>query len=230
MSDQDQGGSGAQDLPSVDRLLGLTDGVVAIAITLIVFQVKVPEKVSDPNSPSELAHALSQLGTEIVAYLVAFYVIAVFWLAHHRVFRLMRGHHEGLAWINFLFLLTITAMPFTSDLLGTYGNNPVAIDVFNANLLAASIATSLVVVFGRWRRLMVPGDLRSQVVPGLQRTASLAAVVIASAIVAWWSPSIAKNLWFLLIVVGFVAGRSYKKKEEAAGPAAGASAPIGPGA
>jgi len=229
MSDQEQGGSGAPDLPSVDRLLGLTDGVVAIAITLIVFQLKVPEHLSHPDSPSELARALGQLGTEVVAYLVAFYVIAQFWLAHHRVFRLMRGHHEGLAWINFLFLLTITAMPFTSDLLGAYGGNPVAIDVFNANLLAASIATSLVVVFGHWRHLMIPGDLRSQIVPGFQRTAALAVVVIASSIVAWWSTSIAKDLWFLLLLVGVIAGRSSRKKE-AGGPAAGASAPIGPGA
>jgi uncharacterized membrane protein len=230
MSDQGQGGPGSQDLPSVDRLLGLSDGVVAIAITLIVLQVQVPAHLADPNSPSELAHALGQLSTAIVAYLVSFYVIAQFWLAHHRVFRLVRGHHEGLAWINFLFLLTITAMPFTSDLIGTYGSNPVAIDIFNVNLLVASISTSLVVAFGRWRHLMVPGDLRSQIVPGLQRSAGLAAVVIASAIVAWWSTSIAKNLWFLLIVVGFVAGRSYKQKEEAGGPAAGASAPVGPGA
>ena len=229
MSDQGQDGSGVQDLPSVDRLLGLTDGVVAIAITLIVFQVKVPQHISDPNSASELATALGHLGTQVVAYLVAFYVIAVFWLAHHRVFRLMRGHHEGLAWINFLFLLTITALPFTSDLLGAYADNPVAIDVFNANLLAASISTSLVVVFGHWRRLMVPGDLRSQIVPGLQRTASVAAVVIASAIVAWFSTSLAKDLWYLLIVVGLVVGRSFKN-EEAEGPSTGASAPVGPGA
>jgi hypothetical protein len=64
---------------------------------------------------------------------VSFYVIAQYWLTHHRIFRVVTGHSEGLAWWNFTFLFTITLIPFTSGLLGLYAENPLAVDIFAAN-------------------------------------------------------------------------------------------------
>jgi hypothetical protein len=91
------------DLPSVDRLLALSDGVVAIAITLLVLQLNVPSpaKLADPNSASELAVQLGNGADRLVSYVISFYVIAQFWLVHHRVFRRITGQQEGLAWWNF---------------------------------------------------------------------------------------------------------------------------------
>ena len=113
------------DLPSVARLLTLSDNVVAITLTLLVFQLKVPAvgQVADPGSAADLAAQLARQADQLISYLIAFYVVAQFWLAHHRVFRRAAGHHEGLAWWNFAFLFTISAMPFTSSLLGQYGGN-----------------------------------------------------------------------------------------------------------
>jgi uncharacterized membrane protein len=94
------------DLPSVDRLLTLSDGVVAIAITLLVLQLNVPDvaKLTDPDSPSELATQLGKGADSLISYVISFYVIAQFWLVHHRVFRRITGQREGLAWWNFAFL------------------------------------------------------------------------------------------------------------------------------
>jgi len=143
------------DLPSVDRLLALSDGVVAIAITLLVLQLNVPSpaKFHDPNSASELAAQLGKGADRLVSYVISFYVIAQFWLVHHRVFRRITGQQEGLAWWNFAFLFTITVMPFTSDLLGEFSANPLAVDIFAANLLLAALATQLTVIYGRRKDL-----------------------------------------------------------------------------
>lgn len=86
--------------------------------------------------------------------MVAFYVIAQFWLAHHRVFRRVAGRHEGLAWWNFAFLFTITAMPFTSSLLGEYCNNPLAVAIFAVNLLLATLATQATLLYGQRRDVL----------------------------------------------------------------------------
>ena len=94
--------------------------------------------------------------------MISFYVIAQFWLVHHRVFRRIAGQREGLAWWNFAFLFTITVMPFTSDLLGKYASNPLAIDIFAVNLLAATVATQLTVVFVRRNNLLVTGHRRAR--------------------------------------------------------------------
>ena len=76
-----------------------------------------------PDSASELARHLGKGADQLVSYVISFYVIAQFWLVHHRVFRRITGQQEGLAWWNFAFLFTITVMPFTSDLLGKFADS-----------------------------------------------------------------------------------------------------------
>jgi len=205
------------DLPSVDRLLTLSDGVVAIALTLLVLQLRVPpvSHLTDPNSASQLAGQLGKDGDQIISYLISFYVVANFWLVHHRVFTQLRGQREDLAWLNFAFLFTITIMPFTSDLIGDYGNNPLAVDIFAVNLLLASLATQATLELGRRRGLMVesadPWDRRA----GLIRSVTASAVILASIGVAWVSTDIAKYLWLLIALVPRVAIYLAQRREGA---------------
>jgi uncharacterized membrane protein len=93
------------DPPGVARLLTLSDSVVAIALTLLVLQLKVPPhiQVAHPSSAADLAAQLAKEADQRTSYVVAFYVVAQFWLVHNRVFRHVAGHHEGLAWWNFGF-------------------------------------------------------------------------------------------------------------------------------
>ncbi len=191
------------DAPGVDRLLALSDGVVAIALTLLVLQLVVPTAtgVSSTNlkSPDYLWKQLTANGfDQFIAYVVSFYVIAQFWLTHHRVFRSIRGHVEGLAWWNFAFLFTITLMPFTSDLLGRFGQNPVAIDIFALNLLLASLATQGVVFFARRH------GLQDEIDPHVRRTGEIrtvwvCVVVLLTGALAWPLSGLAVYGWLLFL-------------------------------
>jgi len=197
------------DLPSVARLLTLSDSVVAIALTLLVFQLKVPAtaQVADPGSAADLAAQLARQADQLISYLVAFYVVAQFWLAHHRVFRRAAGHHEGLAWWNFAFLFAITAMPFTSSLLGNYGNNPLAVDIFAVNILLATLVTQATLLFGQRRRVLIgPADATEARV----RWARVTVVVIAVGLsvgLAWANTSAAKYCWLLIPLAPWAANR-----------------------
>ena len=95
------------DLPSVARLLTVSDNVVAIALTLLVLQLKVPAaaQVANPGSAADLAAQLAKEADALISYVIAFYVVAQFWLAHHRVFRRAAGHHEGLALVELRLLV-----------------------------------------------------------------------------------------------------------------------------
>ena len=189
------------DLPGVDRLLALSDGVVAIAITLLVLQLNVPlpAALPNPDSASELASELGKGADQLVSYVISFYVIAQFWLVHHRVFRRITGQQEGLAWWNFAFLFTITFMPFTSDLLGKFSANPLAIDIFAANLLLATMATQLTVIYGT-RKDLVTAETAQQTRVARYRVAASVLVIVASIILAWVNPDAAKYCWLLLAV------------------------------
>jgi len=196
------------DLPSVARLLTLSDNVVAIALTLLVLQLKVPPtaQVANPGSAADLASQLAKEADALISYVVAFYVVAQFWLAHHRVFRHVTGHHEGLAWWNFAFLFTITAMPFTSNLLGEYGNNPLAVDIFAVNLLLATLATQATLVYGRRRDVVVGLDAAEARARRVRVTIMVIAVA-ASAGLAWVNTSAAKWCWLLIAVAPWAANR-----------------------
>ncbi len=197
------------ELPDIGRLLALSDGVVAIALTLLVLQLRVPVAAAfhDPNSASQLAHQLSREGNQFLSYIIAFYVIAQFWLAHHRSYRLMIGHHEGLAWWNFAFLLTITLMPFTSDLLGQYGSNPLAVNIFALNLLLASLATAGTMLYASHAGLLSAEANQRVLRVGQIRTAFTVVAVLLSIGVAWVNTNVAEYCWFLIAVGPFAARR-----------------------
>jgi uncharacterized membrane protein len=197
------------DLPAAERLLGLSDNVVAFALTLLVLQVRVPplSEVADPASPADLAAQLAGQAGHLVSYVIAFLVIAQFWLTHRRVFRRVVGHRDGLAWWNFAFLATITVMPFTSSLLGEYPDNPLAIDIFAVNLLAAVLATRIMLVLGR-RWGLLGGDIDTRDVWALRVRAAVIVTVIAVSIgLAWVNPTAAKYCWVLIPIVQWAAER-----------------------
>ncbi len=196
------------DLPGVDRLLALSDGVVAIAITLLVLQLNVPlpAALHHPDSASELAGKLGKGADQLISYVISFYVIAQFWLVHHRVFRRITGQREGLAWWNFAFLFTITIMPFTSDLLGQFSSHPLAIDIFAANLQRATMATQLTVIYGSRKDLGTP-ETPQQTRAARYRVAGSVLVIAASIVLAWVNPDAAKYCWLLLAVTPGLAER-----------------------
>jgi uncharacterized membrane protein len=208
------------DLPSVDRLLTLSDGVVAIALTLLVLQLHVPSmgSLSNANSASQLATQLGKDGDQLISYLISFYIIATFWLVHHRVFTQLAGQREGLAWLNFAFLFTITIMPFASDLIGQYGENPLAVTIFAVNLLLASLATQATLELGRRGGLMVEHADPSARRAGMVRAVTSSGVILVSIGLAWVNTDAAKYCWLLIALVPRVAIHVLDRRAEAVAP------------
>ena len=200
-----------EDMPGIDRLLALPDGVVAIALTLLVLQLQIPPTQNlegNANSVSALWHALNVDGGELTSYLVSFFIIAQFWLVHHRVLRTMRGHSEGLAWRNFAFLLTLTLMPFTSDLLGRYGHNPLAITLFGVNLVAISFTTQWIYLYAD-RHQLIEDERRSrkEELVGRVRAVLTVGVVSLALVLGWTDTALARYVWILFLVAPFAGSR-----------------------
>jgi uncharacterized membrane protein len=206
-----------ENIPGIDRLLALTDGVVAIALTLLVLQLQVPVTHTleeNPDSARTLWNALDVDGAEMTSYLVSFLVIAQFWIVHHRVLRGMRGHSEGLAWRNFGFLLTLTLMPFTSDLIGRYGNNPVAITLFGLNLVAISLTTQWIFLYAAHHDLLtdVARSIHDERAARV-RAVLMIAIVGVSLVLAWTDAQLAKYVWLLFLLAPVAAERFTRRLE-----------------
>ena len=120
------------------RIEAFSDGVFAIAITLLVLELKVPHELHDGQ---RLLDALIHQWPSYVAFLISFGTILILWVNHHRLFTLIRRSDNGLLMFNGLLLLTITIVPFPTALVAEYfrGNDSTtAAAVYSG--LAASIA------------------------------------------------------------------------------------------
>jgi len=113
------------DLISPARLTSFSDGVFAIAVTLLVFNLKVPE-IPEADVHRLLPKALLNMLSHFVTYLISFLLIAVFWTIHHRMLSLVIHVDFTFTWINLIYLLVVAFIPFPSALMGTYPNESIS--------------------------------------------------------------------------------------------------------
>jgi uncharacterized membrane protein len=100
------------------RIVAFTDGVFAIAITLLVLSIDVPPGLA----ASELGDYLADSKGEVFAYFLSFAVIGRFWMGHHELYGMLRGADRPLVVLNLTYLSLIVLIPFPTELLGTYGD------------------------------------------------------------------------------------------------------------
>src|SRR5687768_8301565 len=107
--------------------MAFTDGVMAVAITLLVLNLEVPEVPA-----GELNDAVVDLVPSLIAYLLAFALVGRFWIIHHRLFEALHGFDGRLMVLNLSFLAMIVLVPFGTELFDRYTSEPVAAAVFGA--------------------------------------------------------------------------------------------------
>jgi uncharacterized membrane protein len=126
---------GGPNLPT-RRLENLTDGVFAIVMTLLVFNLKVPV-VAQADLPGGLVHQLTGLWPQYFSFVLSVLVIGVHWVGFTAVFHLVHHSNRLHHWINILYLLCLAFVPFSAALLGQYYEQPVAVIIYCLNLIAA---------------------------------------------------------------------------------------------
>ena len=175
----------------VGRLLAFSDGVFAIAITLLVLGIPVPSIASHAQLPDELRH----LSLNLVGFAVSFVLVGTQWIAHHRLLRQLDFANVTIMWINLLLLMGICLVPFATSVLVRYGDVPAGAITY------ASLQAAIGVVFVAYRLYLVHCgvDLRNTLVLSWVPAAAFA----VSIPVALWNVNAAYAMW----VVGFSTSR-----------------------
>jgi len=127
----------------IERLVGLTDDVFAFAITLLVLELVTPV-ITGPVTNSSLAAALAQEYPSLIDFGVSFWVAALLWMAHHRIFQYIKASDVGLLTLNLVFLFFIVLIPFVTRVLDSYESVQVALLVFVAPIVGASLTNGLI--------------------------------------------------------------------------------------
>jgi uncharacterized membrane protein len=122
----------------ISRIEALSDGVFAIAMTLLVLDIKVP--VGEFVSESDLIGAFWPLMPKFLAYLLGFMTLGIFWVGHATQFKFIARTDRHLTWLNIFFLLIISLFPFSTGFLSEHIHFKFAIGVYWLNIFLAGLA------------------------------------------------------------------------------------------
>jgi len=126
----------------IGRVSALSDGIFAIAMTLLVLDIRAPE-AADIHSEGELAAALMRLAPTAATWLMSLMTLGIFWLGQQTQLARLVGMNRNLAWLHFLFLAVITALPFSTRLLAGFFDYRIAFLIYYANILFAGVSLYL---------------------------------------------------------------------------------------
>ena len=188
-----------QRLYDLDRTTAFSDGVFAIAITLIVLTIDVPN-VADAHL-RELPDELADTAPQLLTYFVTFLVMGRFWLLHHRLFGGLVGIDGRLSAINLAYLSLIAVFPFTAELLSSYGSQPSAVAVYAVGVGLVAAFDSLMTWYALNNALIDP-DARAESHDGLRIGGMISIVFFVSAPIAFVSTAAAFCTWALSILLG----------------------------
>jgi uncharacterized membrane protein len=185
-----------------ERMLAFSDAVMAVAITLLVLDLKLPSEVSD----ADLGNALRAAFPNLAAYGLSFVVIGLLWIGHHQQFSQIRRVDGVLIWLNLFFLLTIGLIPFVTSLLSEHGD-ALATSLYAGVLVGTSLLSAAMWWYARSDpALMSPDVSQAARREGLITPLLMGAVFALSIVIARaWSATAAQWSWLLLIPAGHFA-------------------------
>lgn len=195
----------AQHEVSTNRLETLTDGIFAIAMTLLVFGLSIPDPDRTP-----LLTKLGHLLPNVLSVIVSFVILGVVWVATHSQFQYIRRADHALIWLNLSFLLCVTLVPFSAGVLGRYTGQPIAVILYGSNLVVC-----LLFHYGMWRHAtrgghLVDANLDPRIVRMGTRLAWFAIISYAIAIGLAFVPAVSVIL-YTLIPVPYILGVLYRR-------------------
>ena len=207
-----------RDPRHLERLVLLSDAVFAIAITLLVVDIRLPDRAG--GTDEDLAQALLNLIPNYIGFLVSFLVIGRYWVSHHRLFGLLKYGSDRLLWANLLFLMAIVFLPFPTRVYSQHITLRTAVALYTGWLIVTGL------LYQRLNRIVLsdPALLGEQAsaddIQDRRRSAWISILIGAIAFAA----GMIQPLWALAgltlsapLVIYLVKRRPAKRAEAAAG-------------
>jgi uncharacterized membrane protein len=200
------------------RLETLTDGIFAVIMTILVFNVSVPELIlyaegeltSGELTSGRLLERLLELWPDIVAYVVSFVTLSVYWLAHHRIFRWIVDVDRRLIWINISLLITIGLIPFSTGLLAQYRDQQISALIYSFNSILAGAIIYFLYQYTKWHQELVDKTVSTVIRSRSGRRVLITILTYSVAILtSFTNLSVTLFLFLLVLIPEFIPDRYF---------------------
>lgn len=187
------------------RLEALSDGIFAFAMTLLVLSLAVPN-IPEQEAPYTLPGELAKMYPEFLLFIIAFFILAGFWMSHHHLFERVRYVDKVLVRVNIFLLFFIVFIPFTTSLSGDYPNVLEAVLFFHVNLLVASLMlTGIGWYIRRHAKTLVP-DMDALESSGPLRSIVVTGVILLAIVISFFNTHASMWCYALIPILLFITG------------------------
>ncbi len=192
---------------ALGRVTALSDGIFAVAITLLVLSISVPDLGNSQTDANLQAH-LREAIPSIFGFVISFAVVGIFWLSHHRLFQVVREYDRPTLYANLLFLMTICFIPFPAGVLARYGELTTAVIFYAAS--TAFVGFTLALLW--WVAIIRSAHRKAQRRMGRYfglRAAGTSIIFLISIAVALINVDAARFVWLAIPAVLVIVSRIY---------------------
>lgn len=192
----------AVQTPAELRLQTLSDGVFAVAMTLLVLEIKLP--ATETSDPAHFAAALLALWPKVGAFLLSFIILARGWELHRYVFSYVVRYDHFIVYFNMIYLMAIALLPFSTALVGDHPQMKLAAAIYAGNFLFIGGTKLVMWNYATFNNRLVPKDLPPTFSLWLKRRLILSSCIIGAAIALAFVYPAASILLLLIYQVGMI--------------------------
>ena len=197
---------------SPHRIEALTDGIYAVAMTLLVIELKFPEH-AEIHTAAALADATVALIPRFISWLISFLTLALFWFSHHRTFDHVRHVTGQLIALNIFQLAFVSLMPFCSALVGEYSGAVLSQTVYSAVMIMLAVFALLVSRYVYRHPECSSPPMARRLYRGAQlRNFALIAISFVAITIGFFTVPAFGNLAYLLMAVVMPLSRRYERR------------------
>jgi TMEM175 potassium channel family protein len=183
---------------NLDRIAALSDGLFAIAMTLLVLNLAIPVAATIHNE-RELLRALAALSPRLIAYFMSFLTLGLFWIGQHTQLNHFARSNRDLAWIQIAFLLSVSLMPFATDLLADFIAYRTSLIIYWFNLFLMGSLLFASWIYAKRAGLLKP-DVTPEIIAATERRIIVAQTLYAAATALSFIPYLS-TYWSITVIV-----------------------------
>lgn len=165
------------DSLSPGRLEALSDGVIAIAITLLVLELSIP-MLGGGEGGGDAPSSLADMGGEFYAYAMGFLALGVYWAFHHYIFHFIRRSDGVLMWLNIMFLSFASMVPFWTAFQVENGERPEAIAYYGVAMISTFLTLLAIWVYATWGNRLVADSVPRRVVRRMITVIAIGSIMV----------------------------------------------------
>lgn len=203
-----------ENLIDSNRVFNFSDGIFAFAATLLVLKIDLPDLSPGEINSARLSFELFNLWPSYFANIISFLIIAYYWLTHHAMFSLIKNLDPVIVWLNIIFLIFLSFIPFPVDLFGDYSNSEVIVAFYCFSLALVGLLLGIIWLYAINKKSIIdPGLSRHQILYYSCRFLLAPLVFAISIPLAFIDPLIAKTSWIFVIIGIIVINKSFHFKK-----------------